>query len=60
MNAAAVLINPRLRARRLAALRRRLAHLDQRLASDTAGKHHRDRAEAAALRWALETIEARA
>lgn len=52
-----LLINPGLRARRLAALRRRLAHLDQRLAGDTAGHHHRDRAEAAALRWALETIE---
>lgn len=44
------------RARRLAALRRRLAHLETRLAANS-GHGSYDRAEAAALRWALEILE---
>lgn len=46
------------RARRLAALRRRLKHLEERIASHTgSGSLAYDRAEAAALRWALEILE---
>lgn len=44
------------RARRLAALRRRLAHLEARLAANS-GHGSYDRAEAAALRWAIEQLE---
>jgi len=47
-----------LRARRLTALRRRLAHLEERINKHTGtGSLTYDRAEAAALRWALEILE---
>lgn len=48
----------RTKARRLAALRRRLAHLERRINEHTGrGTLSFDRAEAAALRWGIEILE---
>lgn len=44
-------------ARRIELLRRRAEHLERRIAADPARQADRDKAEAAALRWAVDELE---
>lgn len=44
-------------ARRLALLRRRAEHLERRIAENPDREAHHDKAEAAALRWAIAELE---
>jgi hypothetical protein len=44
-------------ARRLALLRRRAEHLERRIAANPVRQAHHDKAEAAALRWAIAELE---
>lgn len=57
MTSAAAPLTPKKRARRIAVLRRRAEHLEQRVAADPYRPAHHDRSEAKALRWAIEELE---